>query len=231
MVTARQRAVLASRARPRRASTGRYGGVVRLWLGTRVRVAVAEQRVLAHLPPSPSDLARVADLSAGPRAERLAARTLLRMLLAAELGGKAGAAPIAAHASGQPHLPEWPEVTVSLSHEAGMVAAALGRGVPVGVDVQVPVPAPPALLRRCCAPAVRAALDRLPEPARDREFAWIWTVQEACVKATGAGLTGRPWAIPVPAGRRTGRWADLRWVSLRGYSRVPTSVAHGVGTR
>nr|WP_307961763.1 hypothetical protein [Salinispora arenicola] len=71
----------------------------------------------------------------------------------AELGRKAGAAPIAAQDSGQPHLPEWPEVTVSLSHDAGMVAAALGRGVPVGVDVQVPVPAPPALLRRCCAPA------------------------------------------------------------------------------
>lgn len=231
MVTTRQRTALACRARPRRATAGRHGGVVRLRLGARVRVAVAEQRLLAHLPPAPSDLATVGDLPAGPRAERLAARALLRLLLAAELGRTAGAMPIAAHDGGQPYLPEWPEVGVSLSHDAGTVAAALGRGVPVGVDVQVPVPAPPALLRRCCAPAVRAALDRLPEPARDREFAWIWTVQEACVKATGAGLAGRPWAIPVPAGRRTGRWADLRWVSLRGHTRVPASVAYGVGTR
>ncbi|MEW2376557.1 4'-phosphopantetheinyl transferase superfamily protein [Micromonospora sp. NPDC047812] len=162
MVTARQRAALARRARPRRDPTGRHRGIVRLRLGARVRVAVAEQRLLAHLPPAPTDLATVGDLPAGPRAERLAAR---------------------------------------------------------------------ALLRRCCAPTVRAALDRLPGPARVREFAWIWTVQEACVKATGAGLGGRPWAIPVPSGRRTGRWADLRWVSLRGHSRVPASVAHGVGTR
>ncbi|MFI7513534.1 4'-phosphopantetheinyl transferase family protein [Micromonospora echinofusca] len=231
MVTARQRAALVCRARPRRATAGHHGGVVRLRLGARVRVAVAGQRLLAHLPPAPSDLATVGDLPAGPRAERLAARALLRLLLAAELGRTAGATPIAAHDGGQPHLPEWPGVSVSLSHDAGTVAAALGRGVPVGVDVQVPVPAPPALLRRCCAPAVRTALDRLPEPARDREFAWIWTVQEACVKATGAGLAGRPWAIAVPAGRRTGRWADLRWVSLRGHTRVPASVAYGVGAR
>ncbi|MFG1757444.1 4'-phosphopantetheinyl transferase family protein [Micromonospora echinofusca] len=230
-MTTRQRAALACRARPRRATAGRHGDVVRLRLGARVRVAVAEQRLLAQLPPAPSDLATVGDLPAGPRAERLAARALLRLLLAAELGRTAGATPIAAHDGGQPHLPEWPEVSVSLSHDAGTVAAALGRGIPVGVDVQVPVPAPPALLRRCCAPAVRAALDRLPEPARDREFAWIWTVQEACVKATGAGLAGRPWAIAVPAGRRTGRWADLRWVSLRGHTRVPASVAYGVGAR
>ncbi|MEU8044759.1 4'-phosphopantetheinyl transferase superfamily protein [Micromonospora echinofusca] len=230
-MTTRQRAALACRARPRRATAGRHGDVVRLRLGARVRVAVAEQRLLAQLPPAPSDLATVGDLPAGPRAERLAARALLRLLLAAELGRTAGATPIAAHDGGQPHLPEWPEVSVSLSHDAGTVAAALGRGIPVGVDVQVPVPAPPALLRRCCAPAVRAALDRLPEPARDREFAWIWTVQEACVKATGAGLAGRPWAIAVPTGRRTGRWADLRWVSLRGHSRVPASVAYGVGAR
>ncbi|WP_223884555.1 4'-phosphopantetheinyl transferase family protein [Micromonospora craniellae] len=230
-MTARQRAALACRARPRRATTGRHGGVVRLRLGARVRVAVAEQRLLTHLPPAPSDLATVGDLPAGPRAERLAARALLRLLLAAELGRTAGATPIAAHDGGQPHLPEWPEVSVSLSHDAGTVAAALGRGVPVGVDVQVPVTVPPALLRRCCDPAVRAALNRLPEAARDREFAWIWTVQEACVKATGAGLAGRPWAIAVPAGRRTGCWAGLRWVSLRGHTRVPASVAHGVGTR
>lgn len=196
-----------------------------------MRVAVAEQRLLAHLPLAPSDRAEVDNRPAGPRAERLAARALLRMLLAAELGPLARATPIAARDGGQPYLPEWPGVTVSLSHDAGTVAAALGRGVPVGVDVQVPVPAPPGLLRRCCAQEVRAALDRLPEPVRDREFAWIWTVQEACVKATGAGLAGKPWAIPVPAGRRTGRWADLRWVSLRGHSRVPASVAHGEGTR
>jgi 4'-phosphopantetheinyl transferase len=231
VVTAPQRTSLTCRTRPRRVGTGRHDGIVRLRLGARVRVAVAAQRLLRHHPPAPSDLATVGDLSAGPRAERLAARALLRLLLAAELGRTAGATPIAAHDGGQPRLPEWPEVSVSLSHDAGMVAAALGRGVPVGVDVQVPVPAPPALLRRCCAPAVRAALARLPEAARDREFAWIWTVQEACVKATGAGLAGRPWAIPVPAGRRTGRWADLRWVSLRGHTRIPASVAHGVDTR
>jgi 4'-phosphopantetheinyl transferase len=53
----------------------------------------------------------------------------------------------------------------------------------------------------------------------------VWSVQEACVKATGSGLSGRPWSIDVPPGRGRGRWRAYRWVSFRGQSAVPLSCA------
>lgn len=151
--------------------------------------------------------------------ESQAARALLRSLLGDD------ARPLAAEASGRPYLPGRPDLAVSLSHTDGFVAAAVGRGVAVGVDVQAPVPISDAVLRRCCSPEVRDELSALPSEARDLEFAWIWSAQECCVKATGEGLAGRPWTIPVRRGQRRGTWRAHTWHSLRDASAVPLSVA------
>jgi 4'-phosphopantetheinyl transferase len=156
--------------------------------------------------------------------ERAATRALLRRLLAEVCGPDAAGTPLAARRTGQPYLPERPDVTVSLSHSGEWAAAAIGVGASVGVDVQVPQPAA-RLLRRCCRPAAREVLAGMPSPRRDLEFAWLWTAQEACVKATGAGLAGLPWTIPVEVGQRAGRWHDVRWLSLRDRCRVPVSCA------
>jgi 4'-phosphopantetheinyl transferase len=156
--------------------------------------------------------------------ESAAARSLLRHLLIEV----AEDTPVAKRPSGQPFLPERPDLGVSLSHSGDWVAAAVGPaavGLGVGVDVQVPEPVPAGLLRRCCSPATRAVLARM--PGRDREFAWIWTAQEACVKATGQGLAGLPWLIPVEAGQRMGTWRGIRWLSLRDSFPVPVSCAYG----
>ncbi len=88
---------------------------------------------------------------------------------------------------------------MSLSHSAGWVAAAVGRGRDVGVDVQVPAPVGDRLLRLCCLPGDADALAALPEDARRLGFARVFAVQEACVKALGEGLSGRPWTVPVPS--------------------------------
>lgn len=145
--------------------------------------------------------------------ERAAARSLVRLL--ADLGDVR----IAHRASGQPYLPDHPGVAISLSHDGGFVAAACA-GAPVGVDVQVPVPVTARLLRRCGVPE----LALLPADRRDLEFAWVWTAQEACVKATGEGLAGAPWSIPVRCGQTSGRWRGVRWRRLR--SVVPACVAY-----
>jgi 4'-phosphopantetheinyl transferase len=198
--------------------------------GTRVRLpggvslAVAPQAALARAAAVDRQSARA--VATGQVAEYLAARTLLRGLLAEELGSEAETTLVAARPSGQPYLPAHPQLGISLSHSGGQVAAAVGVGVGVGVDVQVPVPASPEVLRRCCSPAVRTELAGLSRDVRDLEFAWIWTVQEACVKATGAGLAGRPWSIPVLPRQREGEWRGLRWRSLRADSAVPVSIAH-----
>ncbi|HEU5471331.1 MAG TPA: 4'-phosphopantetheinyl transferase superfamily protein [Actinophytocola sp.] len=169
----------------------------------------------------------VESTTARPDAERAAVRDLLRRLLA-EVVPDAADTPIAARPSGAPYLPQRPDLTISLSHSNGWLAAAVGAGTVVGVDVQLPYPAPDGLLRRCCRPAAVAALSALPAGGRDLEFAWIWTAQEACVKATGSGLAGRPWTIPVEVGQRTGAWRELRWRALREHSRIPVTCAWGV---
>lgn len=176
--------------------------------------------------PDP-DMDGAARLPAWRVAERTAARRLLRRLLHAELGPGLAAARIAARPGGQPYLIGRPDIGISLSHTHGRVAAAIGVGLDVGVDVQQPEPVSDALLRRCCLRHVRAELAALPDAARELEFAWIWSVQEACVKADGSGLSGRPWSIPVNCGERGDEWNGYRWLSLRADSAVPLSVAYG----
>jgi 4'-phosphopantetheinyl transferase len=216
----------AARPAPAALRQRRGAGLTWLRLPGGPSVAACPQSSLAAVPPLAVDLQTVPDGPGPARAERLAVRALLRRLLAEVVGPDAARARIATRAAGQPYLPDLPGLGISLSHDGGWVAAALGAGHAVGVDVQLPAPASAALLRRCCAAEVRAELSALPARLRDREFAWIWTAQEACVKATGAGLAGRPWTVPVRRGQRVGRWGAVRWVSLRRHSAVPLSVAY-----
>jgi 4'-phosphopantetheinyl transferase len=194
--------------------------------GQAVTLAVARTSAFADVIPVEPDAHMTRDVPAWRAAESRAARALLRWLLAGEVSVDAAAAPIAARWSGQPYLVGRPELGISLSHGHGHVAAAIGIGLAVGVDVQAPVPVSAGVLGRCCLPEVRDELSALPDAVRDLEFAWIWTVQEACVKAAGTGLAGRPWSIPVERGQREGEWLGHRWRSLRDDSAVPLSVAH-----
>ncbi|GAA3451792.1 4'-phosphopantetheinyl transferase family protein [Dactylosporangium matsuzakiense] len=166
------------------------------------------------------------DPAAARAAQSLAARALLRGLLAQVAGPAAAALPVAATDNGRPYLPDRPDLGVSLSHDGGWVAVAVGLDAAVGVDVQLPVPVTPALIRRCCTPDAARVLDALPTVDRDLAFAWIWTVQEACVKAEGTGLAGRPWTVPVPVDGHHGTWRGYRWHSLRDRAGPPLSCAH-----
>ncbi|WP_188316611.1 4'-phosphopantetheinyl transferase family protein [Solihabitans fulvus] len=157
-------------------------------------------------------------------ASRADARAVLRDLLA-DATEVAGDAEIATRPSGQPHLPAHPEISVSLSDDGDWLAAAVGVGGRVGVDVQRPEPVTAGRLRRCGSPTARVALAALPDPEREREYSRIWTVQEACVKATGTGLAGRPWTIPVEVGQHDGTWHSLCWHSVP-LPDIAVSVAH-----
>lgn len=170
------------------------------------------------------DLARAGRLPHWRAREFLAGRAALRRLLR-EVCPELADAPVRPDASGRPRLAGRPDVGISVSHDGGITAAAVAPGRHVGVDVQLPARDPPdGLLRRCLGEhAPRIA--RLPAPQRARELAWVWTVQESCVKAAGTGLAGRPWSVGVPPGRLRGRWGPYRWVSLRDRSRIPLGCA------
>ncbi|WP_448321946.1 4'-phosphopantetheinyl transferase family protein, partial [Streptomyces sp. CO7] len=180
------------------------------------------------------------------RRQSLAARGLLRALLAQVCPGTEDV-PLTADVRGRPVLDGLPDLGVSLSHDGphhgrggrvdaavdhgpggDLVAAAVAPGRRVGVDVQLP-PGPdlsPGLVRRCLRDRA-GELSPLPADRRALEFAWVWTVQEACVKADGTGMAGRPWSLDVPVRPRTGTVGDLSWIALRHLSVHPVSCAFG----
>ncbi|RKN77518.1 4'-phosphopantetheinyl transferase superfamily protein [Streptomyces klenkii] len=174
--------------------------------------------------PHPHDRAAAANLPRWRVTEFLAARALLRHLLRAVLPEQADA-PVHAGEHGRPVLAGHPDTGISISHDGASIAVAVAPHRRVGVDVQQPADsAPDTLLRRCLGKHART-VSTLPERQRALELAWVWTVQEACVKAAGTGLSGRPWTIDVPPGRPRGQWDAYEWISLRERSRTPLSCA------
>ncbi|MFE5730870.1 4'-phosphopantetheinyl transferase family protein [Streptomyces sp. NPDC056528] len=209
---------------PDRARTPLPGRLIRTPADGVHHLAARSEEVLGALPVAAADRAAAAGLPPWRAAEHLASRTLLRFLLR-EVGEDAGGGPVAALPGGRPYLPGRPGLGVSLSHSPGWVAAAVGRGRDVGVDVQVPAAVGDRLLRLCCLPGDADALAALPGDARRLGFARVFAVQEACVKAVGKGLSGRPWTVPVVLGARTGAWNRVRWSAPRDDDRVPVACA------
>ncbi|GGS27737.1 hypothetical protein GCM10010269_77920 [Streptomyces humidus] len=189
-----------------------------------VWVARGERGRWARPDPHPHDRAAAALLPRWRVQEFLASRALLRHLLRTTLPELADE-PVLAEEQGRPVLAGAPGTGISISHDGDAVAVAVARHRQVGVDVQQPPDSvPDALLRRCLGTHT-PQVATLPQRTRAAEFAWVWTAQEACVKAAGTGLSGRPWAIDIRPGRRRGQWHDFQWISLRDLSRTPLSCA------
>ncbi|WP_433392196.1 4'-phosphopantetheinyl transferase family protein [Micromonospora sp. KLBMP9576] len=179
--------------------------------GVAAVLSAAERRRHRSMAP-----ARAAEFARG--------RTLVRCLVGAALGLPPQRVPLRRRPGGALALAGTPG-GVSLSHSRRHTAAAYWPAGRVGVDVEEPPRRlDPALVRRCC--GERSALvERQPAPRRAALFARVWTVQEACVKATGVGLAGAPWRIPVDPAAASGRWEDLRWYALDNVTPVGLAVA------
>ncbi|MEV7425377.1 4'-phosphopantetheinyl transferase superfamily protein [Streptomyces sp. NPDC091212] len=195
-----------------------------------VWVALGNRAEWLGVRPHPHERASTGVLPAWRTEEFLASRALLRHVLRIVMPELAGAA-VRNDRNGRPVLDGHPGTGISISHDGEALAVAVAPHRQVGVDVQIPPDTvSDGLLRRCLrarAPEVAA----LPESARATELAWVWTVQEACVKAEGTGLSGRPWAIDIEPAAARGRWGDYRWISLRTLSGTPLSCAFsGTGT-
>ena len=200
--------------------------------GTRLRTAAEDvhylvgrnAQILDALPVAAVDQAAASQLPPWRAEEYAASRTLLRALLR-EIDEDLRDGPVAARPSGRPYLPDRPDLGVSISHSSGWAAAAVARNHDVGVDVQIPSRVSDRMLRFCCSPEDAEALTAMPEDSRRREFAWLFTVKEACVKAAGTGFSGRPWSVPVALGQRTGHWERVHWSAPRHRQPVPVSCA------
>ncbi|MET7433309.1 MULTISPECIES: 4'-phosphopantetheinyl transferase family protein [Streptomyces] len=84
---------------------------------------------------------------------------------------------------------EW---ELSISHSGDLVAVAVTRGHPLGVDVERSVPPAepgiPVEYELVLTPAERAAVEALPVERRAAACLTLWTRKEAVLKATGEGL-------------------------------------------
>ncbi|MEW1762006.1 4'-phosphopantetheinyl transferase superfamily protein [Streptomyces cyaneofuscatus] len=189
-----------------------------------VWVALGSRAEWLGVPPHPHERATAGALPAWRTEEFLASRALLRHLLRTALPELAGAA-VRSDEYGRPVLDGHPGTGISISHDGEALAVAVAPHRQVGVDVQIPPDTvSDGLLRRCLREHT-AEVAALPESGRANELTWVWTVQEACVKAEGTGLSGRPWAIDIEPAAARGRWGDYRWISLRTLSRTPLSCA------
>lgn len=134
---------------------------------------------------------------------RAQARQLVLCTAAALVGGAEREVRLTHEPSGRPRLGGSAEqLHTSVSHcRGGLIAVALSRSGPVGVDVE-PARAVPALelARKWFAPDETSWLEALPADRRPGAFLWLWTSKEAAGKALGTGLraggTTRPVGLP-----------------------------------
>ncbi|WP_217249609.1 4'-phosphopantetheinyl transferase superfamily protein [Streptomyces sp. AC602_WCS936] len=162
----------------------------------------------------PEELRTAATMASWRAREHLVGRALLRDLLVGSLGEEGARSPLVPEPNGRPRLSASPATGVSVSHSGPYAAAAIGVGLDVGVDVQIPRAPSSGMLHRCCLPRTAARLAKMPLDRAARAFAEVWSVQEACVKAHGTGLSGAPWRVPVEPGQSAGAWGSLRWQRL-----------------
>ncbi|MEU5978364.1 4'-phosphopantetheinyl transferase superfamily protein [Streptomyces sp. NPDC047315] len=135
---------------------------------------------------SAPERARADRLASPASAERyVRARTAIRRVLAATVGGRPGGLRIAAAPGGRPVLVDHPRWCVSWSRSAWALLVAVRRDEPIGADVEVVrhVDSGTRVLG-----TVYPGADRLGDLATPEAFFSAWTLLEAAVKATGRGL-------------------------------------------
>lgn len=133
-----------------------------------------------------------------PRSRRVAARAILRTVIADRLGVEASELRLEAGAHGKPRLRGAGELRFNLSHSGDLAVVAIAEGVEVGVDVELagrrrrgrPVDEL-AIARRVLDEDVCSRLAALSGEERSRAFLQAWVEYEARVKCAGTGLGAR----------------------------------------
>ena len=132
-------------------------------------------------------------MAAAPRRRFVAARALLRRLLAAYLGADPGGIELAYGRRGKPRLAGQHAhvgLCFNISHSGDWVLVAVGKS-PLGIDLERlrPVRDSAALAARFFAPGEHHTLRALPDRQKQWAFFACWTRKEAYIKALGEGLT------------------------------------------
>ncbi len=137
-----------------------------------------------------------ADALVFPRDRRrfIAARGMLRLLLAAYLDCEPGAVALRVGRNGKPELgldSGDPPIRFNYSRSQGGAVYAVTRGRRVGVDLEAlrPIPEAEQIAKRWFSAREREALAAMPPQQREGAFLRCWTSKEAYAKAVGDGLS------------------------------------------
>ncbi len=117
----------------------------------------------------------------------IAARGMLRQVLAALRGERPADLPIRTAPQGKPYLEGGPHFNLSHSYHRALLAVA---AFPVGIDIESVRPIEDSVAEIAFSAAEQAALAALPPGQRQTAFFRGWTRKEAVVQATGEGLGG-----------------------------------------
>lgn len=159
-------------------------------------------------------------IATGQAPRNLDERSALRRTLARDVLGRQLGRPVTIghEAGGRPVLEGLPELHISLSTRAGVVAIALAQS-PVGVDVEAPGSWPVGVLH----PSESAMLAALPTAEQEQAFALLWAAKEAYVKSLGTGLLRAPDSFAIElAGDRFCIEDRQRPTAPRGWLRPPS---------
>ena len=135
---------------------------------------------------------------------RLASYGLLRFALIQHYPA-AGESIVSRHSSGQPYLPDWPDISVSLSHTSIGVAVAVSQRSKVGVDIEADQD-----------PSTWHDVGKFitPDTHHDAQsLLRLWTASEACAKSHGLGLPAVA-AVHVPFDPSDNRTQTVTWNGL-----------------
>lgn len=131
-------------------------------------------------------------------ADRVVARSALRVLLGRYLGVSPASIEFAYGAHGKPELAPPAGLDFSVSHSRDIAAFAFARNCPIGLDIEQIQPIPEMLdvAREFFTGGEFDHLMSLPEHDRVIEFYSCWTRREAYVKAIGSALSVLPNELP-----------------------------------
>lgn len=152
------------------------------------------------------------------RSRYVAAHAALRGVLSSQTGIPGAFLDFSIGAFGKPALVDPVDVRFNLSHSQSVALIAIGDDTDIGVDLEVlrSMPDAQSLAQTYFTSAERQALDAVAPELRDRAFLTCWTRKEACLKATGMGLSADTRSFEV------GIAGDAREVRIAG----DDSVAH-----
>jgi 4'-phosphopantetheinyl transferase len=130
----------------------------------------------------------------GARDQFITGRAVLRQLLGACLKVDAAALTFGYAPGGKPLLASQPaaaDLRFNISHSGSCVAVALTRKRDVGIDIERihPLPDWEAITSRFFSAREQQLIQALRADDRLKQFFHIWTCKEACLKATGEGLS------------------------------------------